>query len=345
MKAVYKYAEGAGNTHLTDRQEPEINEIDNVKIKVLACTLCGMDLQMYKGRFPYTSPMIIGHEFVGIVHEVAEGVTSVSVGDRVVAEPHLYACLECRECKNGYTQFCKDRRSLGLSRDGALAEYVVIPSKYLHVVPNEIPDELACLLEPMTILVGDVIVYPELKNGETVLITGAGQIALLAVVAAKAGGAGKIIVSGINNDEGLRFNVAKDLGADYTVNSQKYNLVEKVMEITNNDGVDLVIEASGSEVAINDAIKALRPGGRMSVLGGIKKDIAAINWDGCLKKALTLKFNMMSNYELMEHSIEIFKQNPEVLSKLVTIKDKIENWEVVIAELEKGENIKAVLKI
>ena len=310
MKALYKYAPGPDASRLEDRSIPELTPLDNVRVKVSACSVCGMDVHISHGKFPCDPPFIMGHEFVGIVESVGPGVTSVAPGDRVVAQPHLYACGHCPVCKDGFPQYCKDKRSLGINRDGAMAEYVALPDQYLHKIPDSIPDNLACLLEPMTILVSDVIVYPDLQPGETVVIIGAGQIAQLAVVAAKAGGAGRVIIAGVTHDKEMRLPTALSLGADVAVDSQTEDLVARVMELTGGRGADLVVEASGSEAGINNAIACLRVGGRMTILGGTKRDSIAVNWDAALKKMLTLQFHMMSDYKYMDKSIEIFASYP-----------------------------------
>lgn len=345
MKAVYKYAPGAGTTRLEERPIPQITQLDNVRVKVSACSVCGMDVHMFHGKFPCNPPFIMGHEFVGVVETVATGVASVAVGDRVVAQPHLYSCGHCQICQDGFPQYCKDKRSIGINRDGAMTDYVIVPDKYLHKIPDSIPDTLACLLEPMTILVSDVIVYPQLKPGETVAIIGAGQIAQLGVVAAKAGGAGTVIVSGAANDLPMRLPAAKALGADYVFNCQETDVIAKIMEITAGRGVDMVVEASGAEAGINTGIACLRTGGRMTVLGGTKKDSVAINWDAALKKMLSFQFHMMSDYEAMDKAIEIFANYPFDLSPLVTQVAPLEDWERIFNLLSHGEGIKAVLTI
>lgn len=345
MKALYKEHQGSVPPKLIDTTIPKITPRDHVRIRVLACTVCGMDIHISHGKFPCEPPFIMGHEFVGIVDEVGKEATKLQIGDRVVAQPHLYACSACMECQNGFPQYCKDKRSLGISRDGAMAEYVVLPEEYLHTIPNNIPDELACLIEPMTILISDAVVYPKLQKGETVVVTGAGQIALLGVAALKYYGAGKIIVIGTDTDELLRLPAALKLGADAVINCMKEDTVQRIMELTDGMGADLVIEASGSEIAIGTAFAYMRTGARMSILGGTKKDSININWDVCLKKMLKFEFHMMSDYKCIDKSIELFATSPIDLKPLISHDEPLENWEYVFDELTKARGIKAVLRI
>ncbi len=345
MRTLYKYAPGPDASRLEDRPIPELTALDNVRVKVQACAVCGMDVHIFHGKFPCDPPFIMGHEFVGIVESVMPGVTSVAPGDRVVAQPHLYACGECQTCKDGFPQYCKNKKSLGINRDGAMAEYVVLPDRYLHKIPDSIPDNIACLLEPFTIQVSDTIVYSNLQPGETVLILGAGQVALLSVVAAKAAGAGLVIVSGTSRDVEKRLPAAKALGADYVFNSQEVDIAAKAKELTGGRGVDLVVEASGSEAAINAGFDAIRVGGRINSMGASKKPSIAINWDAIPKKMITIQGHMMSDYQYMDKAIEIFANYPLDLSPLVTHVAPLEDWEEMFRILSNGEGIKGVFTI
>ena len=345
MKALYKYAAGPECSRLEDRPIPELTDRDNVRVKVLACAVCGMDVHIYHGKFPCDPPFIMGHEFVGIVESVKPGVTSVAPGDRVVAQPHLYACGQCQTCKDGFPQYCKDKRSIGINRDGAMTDYVVLPDRYLHKIPDSIPNHIACLLEPFTIQVSDTIVYSNLQPGETVLILGAGQVALLSVVAAKAAGAGLVIVSGTGRDAEKRLPAAKALGADYVFNSEEVDVAEKALELTGGRGVDLVVEACGAEAAINAGFKAIRVGGRINSMGASKKPSISINWDAIPKKMLTIQGHMMSDYEYMDKAIEIFANYPLDLSPLVTHVAPLDNWKEIFDTLSQGGGIKAVFSI
>lgn len=344
MKALYKYAPGGGTSRLEDRPIPELTPLDNVRVRVSACAVCGMDLHIYHGKFACDPPFIMGHEFVGRVDAVGPGVTAVAAGDRVVAQPHLYACGSCRMCRDGFPQYCPEKRSLGINRDGAMAEYVVLPDRYLHRVPDAIPDPLACAIEPMSILVGD-LAESGLKEGDTVVINGAGQVAQLALIAARAAGAGKVILAGVTHDRTMRFPAALALGADAVVDSNTEDLTAQVMALTQGRGADLAIEASGSEAAINNAISCLRTGGRLTALGLTRRDSAAVQWDTALRKMLTVRFHMMSDYRLMDRAIEIFATYPRDLSPLITHTMPLEEWKRMFATLSQGGGIKGVFKI
>lgn len=345
MKALYKSAPGAGNVSLTDRPVPVLNETDNVLVHVKACAICGMDFHIYHGKFPCTPPFIMGHEFVGTVTETLPGVTGLKPGDRVTAQPHLYSCGTCPACRMGLTQFCADKRSIGINRDGAMAPYVAVPEKYLHKVPDNIPDKLACIIEPFSMVVGNFGIPIREEQAQTAVVIGAGQIGLLGVVAAKGYGIKQLIVSGVSNDLDFRFPTAKKLGANVLVDSTKENLTETVMELTNGVGADIVLEASGSQAGINDAISLVKQGGLISVMGGTKKDAISVNWDAALKKAIRLHFHMMSNYQYMDEAIRIFADPYTDLSPLITREAPLKDWEEVFGLMAEGRGLKNVLYI
>lgn len=344
MRALYKSAPGPDTSRLENRPIPPITPTDNVRVNVLACAVCGMDVHILHGKFDCTPPFVMGHEFVGIVETVGPGVTSVQPGDRVVAQPHLYTCGTCPLCQNGFSQYCAHKQTLGIHRDGAMAEYVSLPAAALHKIPRSIPDALACLVEPMTILVDDVIDYPKLQPGETVVIIGAGQIAQLAVVAAKSAGA-RVFVSGTPNSAALRLPAALKLGADAVSGGGEEEVLARVMDMTGGQGADLVVETSGSEAGIRTGIRLLRVGGRMSVMGLTRRDTVSIPWDVCLKKMIDLQFHMMSNYTAMDRAADIFAHYPHDLSPLVTHIEPLENWQFVFDELTDGKGIKGVLTL
>lgn len=346
MKAVYKETEGAYTSRLTERPVPTLTEQDNVLVRVHACTTCGLDMHIWQGKLrECRPPVIMGHEFVGTIAKIQGDSLGFSVGERVVCQPHLYACGSCDACHSGYPQFCRCRRTLGIHRDGAMAEYVAVPARYLHRVPASLPDEFACLSEPFTISVSDVLGRAALAPGETVFITGAGQVALLALVAARCGGASRIFLSGVEADAALRLPAAAALGADLVINSSRGDAAEAVLNATHGRGVDVVVEASGAPAGITAGIRALRPGGRMAVIGATKQPQISIPWDIALGKAVTLCFNMMSNYAQMDWALALLADFPDDLSALITHRRPLEQWEQCFTQLRDQQGIKGLITI
>ena len=237
----------------------------DVLIKVTLASICGTDVHIHDwtrwAQHRFTPPRIIGHEFVGKVEKIGEEVTRVCVGDRVSAESHI-SCGDCYQCRNGYSEVCKNLRLLGVDHDGACAEYLTLPEHVLWKNDPKIPDEWAAIQEPF----GNAIdtVMAEDVSAKTVLILGAGPIGLFATGIAKVSGASLIIVSDPNN---YRLNISKKMGANITLNPKKQDIIPPVLEATNNNGVDVVLEFSGNNQALNQGLEVITPGGRISILG------------------------------------------------------------------------------
>jgi len=344
MKALYKYGLGEMEIELRDRPVPVIIQQDDVLIKVAKVAICGMDVHIYHGKFACTPPFIMGHEFVGRVEQVGPAVSRLKPGDRVVAQPHHDACGICHACRSGLPQNCAEKRSLGISKDGAMAEYIVLQDRYLHPIPDSIPDNFATLIEPMTMIVDDVS-RAGIAEGDSVAIIGAGQIAQLAVVASNAAKASLIVMTGVDRDIPTHFPAARALGADCTLAVGRDDIEAEIMRLTDGRGVDLVIEASGSEQGIETAVSIARIGGGISLLGLTRKAHVPVPWDSMMKKRLSLQFNWMSDYSAMDKTIEIFANPPCDLTPLISREAPLVDWRSVFEELSTGLGIKAVLTI
>ncbi|GAX61331.1 threonine dehydrogenase and related Zn-dependent dehydrogenases [Candidatus Scalindua japonica] len=244
----------------------------DVLIKVTLASICGTDVHIYDwthwARNRLTPPRIIGHEFVGIVEDIGNEVTHVKIGDRVSAESHI-SCGHCYQCRNGYSEVCRNLKLLGVDYDGALSEYLVLPEHVLWKNDPNIPDKWATMQEPF----GNAIdtVMAEDVSAKTVLILGAGPIGLFATGIARASGASLIIVSDPNN---YRLAISKKMGAHMALNPQKKDITPLILEATNNNGVDVVLEFSGNNQALNQGLQTITPGGRISILGIYEKRVS-----------------------------------------------------------------------
>lgn len=343
MKALYKSAPGPGNVSLQERPMPATDPVNNVLVRVEACAICGMDFHIYHGKFPCSPPFIMGHEFVGVVEQVEQGSGAFRPGDRVTAQPHLYACGSCPACRIGLTQMCSRTRSLGIHRDGAMASHVAVPESCLHAVPPSIPTSQAAILEPFSMVLGNFGIPIERESMDTAVVMGAGQVGLLGVAAAKACGARQIVLCGQTHDAALGFPVAQQLGVTAVVDTQQEDAAARVLEMTEGVGADIVLEASGAESAINAAIAMVKPGGMISVMGGTRRDTVCVRWDDCLRKAVRVWFHMKSNYQYMDRAIELLNSGRADLSPLVTGEYPLDRWQEAFQAIEDRRCVKNVL--
>lgn len=274
MKAVAKM-EAAFGFELIEAPIPKPGA-GEVLVKVRVSAICGTDVHIYNwdqwSQNRIKPPVIFGHEFCGDVVELGAGVKGVKLGDFVSIETH-FTCGVCRFCRTGRGHICQTVEIVGVDRDGCFAEYVTVPYENLWVWDYDIDPEIAAIQDPYgnavhTALACDLV-------GAEVLITGVGPIGLAAIPIAKRAGAKRIICSDVSP---YRLNLAKQFGADVTIDVRTEDLCAEVEKATKGAGIDVLLEMSGNEKAINDAFKCLANGGTASLLGipsgPIKIDLA-----------------------------------------------------------------------
>lgn len=281
MKAVVKTKHAKGMEY-KDVPVPKIG-LRDVLIKVNVASVCGTDVHIFDwtrwAQHRFTPPRIIGHEFVGNVAKIGAEVTRVKVGDRVSAESHL-TCGDCYQCNNGYAEVCRNSKLLGVDHDGTFADFLVLPEHVLWKNNPKIPDEWATIQEPFGNAVDTVLA--EDVSAKTVLILGAGPIGLFATGIARASGASLIVVSDPNN---YRLTISKKMGAHIVVSPRRQDVAQLALEATKNNGVDIVLEFSGNNQALNQGLKAITPGGRISILGIYERRVNIdLNKDVIFKK-------------------------------------------------------------
>ena len=342
MKGLVKTAKGKGNIEVRDIPVPRVRNEDDVLIRISAAGVCGTDIHIYRDEFPYWPPVVMGHEFSGVVVETGKGVTRFKHGDRVVAEPHTRFCGKCGLCRAGHIQLCPEKRSPGWGMDGAFTDYLVMPELFLHHVPDSLKDDAAALTEPAAIVVTGVIERGGVSVGDTVAIVGAGPVALLSLIAAKAAGARRVYLLGTNADEPLRFPAARILGAEKIINVDKTGAADVIPDETGGAGVDLAVEASGAAAGINTAAGITKKRGRIVVLGLPGEEKTAVTWGEMVKKALDANFCFSSSVSSWEKALSLlssFHGDPGVL---ISHRANIDDWDRVFSDIESGKAIKAL---
>ncbi len=234
-----------------------------VLVRVAACGICGSELEAFKKRSPRrVPPLVMGHEFCGVVEESGRGVTSLKPGDRVVSHS-LISCGECNRCDRGQTHLCRHRRIYGMQSPGAFAEFVVAPQSTLIPWPATVPAEAACLTEPLANGVHVVNLTRRLEP-RVVAVIGAGAIGLLCQQAFQTMIGAEVYVSDLIPE---RLQAASKLGARGTINSATENVAQVIRELTDGDGADIVVDAVGGGITKRLALEATRPGGATVWIG------------------------------------------------------------------------------
>lgn len=342
MKAVVKYGKGKGLIEIREVPEPKIKE-DEVLIEVKAVSVCGSDLHIYHDSHPYWPPMILGHEFSGVIADIGKGVSGWKVGDRIVSETRTGSCGICYACQSGYPQICEQKRPYGIGINGAYTKYVAGPARLLHRLPENVPFEVGAVIEPTAICITSILERSGLQAGESVVITGPGPIGLLSLAVAKAAGARIVGVTGRSLDEGIRFKKARELGADFTLNVDQEDPVKKVLEMTNGLGVDILIETSGGGKAIYQAFEMVRRLGRICAIGISGKEEVPIPYDRGIFKALRYDFCFSSSWTAWERTIGLISKGVLPIEKMITHKLPLEKWEEAFHLLENLEAAKVIL--
>jgi len=257
----------------TTPDETEIEQVpvpeptaDQVLLQVSSAALCGTDLHIYQWNAwargaGIQLPLIMGHECCGKVVAVGENVSSLAVGDKVAVETHL-PCGQCLQCRIGEQHICNNLKLFSIHTDGCFSEYTAVPEICARKIPKEISSRLGAVMEPLGTALRSVL---ESKvAGATVLVTGCGPIGIFTVACASALGASRILASDVSAP---RLEIAERMGAHRILDPGREDPVEAVLAETGGYGADVVIEASGSITAIQQAFRGLRKGGRVALVG------------------------------------------------------------------------------
>ncbi len=284
MKALVKLRPEKG-IWMDNVPVPEIG-INDVLIKIKKTAICGTDLHIYKwddwSQKTIKTPMTIGHEYMGVVVDKGAGVKNVKIGDRVTGEGHI-ACGHCRNCRRGKLHVCENTVGIGVNRDGAFAEYLSLPEVNVVHLDDRIPDEIASIMDPFGNATHTALSFPVL--GEDVLITGAGLIGTMATAICKFAGARNIVVTDLSE---YRLEIARKMGATYTVNGKNGETVEGARKELKLRGFDVGLEMSGAPVAFREMIDNMYNGSKIALLG-ILPNSTTVDWNEIIFKALTLK--------------------------------------------------------
>jgi len=270
---------------MSEAPKPEVGPND-VLIRIRKTAICGTDMHIYNwddwAQKTIPVPMHVGHEYVGTVEAMGDEVRGLKIGQRVSGEGHI-VCGHCRNCRAGRRHLCRNTVGVGVNRPGAFADYLVIPAVNAFPIPDDIPDDIAAILDPFgnaahTALSFDLV-------GEDVLITGAGPIGIMAAAICRHVGARHVVITDVND---YRLELAKKMGAHRTVNIAREKLADIMPSLNMVEGFDVGLEMSGVPSSFRDMLDVMNHGGKIAMLGIPPGDMA-IDWTQIIFKGLTLK--------------------------------------------------------
>lgn len=322
---------------------PEIDD-DTALLRVEACGICGSDYEQYEGVLKTPTPVVPGHEPLGVIAKIGDRAAKrwgVDVGDRVVVETML-SCRFCISCRLGSYHLCKDRRIysyIPLSETpglwGAYAEYMFLDgNSIVHPIDASLPPELAVMFNPLGAGFRWAVEIPETKIGDTVVVLGPGQRGLASVIAARHAGAGTIIVTGLSSDA-PKLALARTYGADFTINVEEENARRRIKEITNGRGADVVVDVTSYAVTPPvEALDYVRSGGTI-VLAGVKgfRSLPDFISDKIVMKEITIKGAIGVTSSGYESAIRLIESGKVPLELMHTHDFALEDAELAIKTL------------
>lgn len=338
MKALAKLEKKAG-IWLADVAKPKI-KANEILVKINRTGICGTDLHIYEwdewSQANVPVPMVIGHEFSGVVCEIGELVSGFNIGDRVSGESHL-TCGHCRNCRAGQQHLCRSTKGIGVNHQGAFAEYMALPASHAFRLVEPITNALGAILDPFGNAVHTALSFDLV--GEDVLITGAGPIGIMAAAVAKHVGARYVVVTDVND---YRLGLAKKMGATRAVNVHESNLNEVMDELGMLEGFDVAMEMSGSPDALNTLLEVMNHGGHIALLG-ILPGTAAIDWSQVIFKGLEIRGIYGREMYDTWYKMQSMLQSGLDIMPVITHEFHVSNFQQAFDVMLSGESGKVVL--
>ncbi|MDR1246771.1 MAG: alcohol dehydrogenase catalytic domain-containing protein [Clostridiales Family XIII bacterium] len=336
MKAIVKTQEGSGNVKLTEYEKP-VPGRGEVRVAVKSAGVCGTDIKILRGDTWSNPPVVLGHEYSGVVDALGEDADAVKLGDRVISETGQSVCGQCYYCKTGRRLMCPNRLSIGYGVDGAFAEYIVVSQDIVHKIPDSISFDEAALCEPFAVALHGVWDSVSLLPVDTALVTGPGAIGQLAALAAKAKGAA-VILAGTPGD-GERLEIAARMGIEHTTANLNEGIVR---DLTEGRGVDVAIDCTGAESAIRQAIGLVRPAGKFVQIG-LTKDALEIDYALLTGREISIVGSFGHQWHNWDHAIRLLAGGKVNVKPLITGHYPIEKWEQAFDDMEKQRGIKILI--
>jgi L-iditol 2-dehydrogenase len=343
MKALVNFAKEAHSVELRELPVPDTGE-DDVLLSVEAVGVCGSDLHQYAGTHSWrvNYPVVLGHEFSGVIVKTGSRVKGFNDGDRVVSETAAVLPADSAFLRRGLYNLEPKRLGFGYGVDGAMAPFVKVPARCLHSVPPSLSFEKAALTEPCCVAYNAVCVNSRIHPGETVAVIGPGPIGLLCALMAKLAGAGNLIVIGVPVDAG-RLEVARRIGAEASLGACNEDVRDWVKNLGDGYGVDLVIDATGVSASLKLALDIVRPAGQITKVGWGPQPFN-YSLDPLVQKAVTLRGSFSHNWPVWENVISLLASGKIDLDPILNRVAPLSEWREIFQAMHSGEIVKGVLK-
>ena len=343
MPALVNYSSEPGSVELREIPVPAFGD-DDVLLAVQAVSVCGSDLHQYMGKHSWkvNYPVVLGHEFSGIVTEKGKNVRGFSTGDRVVSETAAVIDPASPFTRRGLYNLDPHRLGFGYGVNGAMTRFVKVPARCLHAIPNHLPFEKAALTEPCCVAYNAMCVNAHIRPGDSVAVIGPGPIGLLCALMAKISGAGHVAVIGIPADA-KRLEIARAMGVHTTLGAKGENISEWVKNFGDGYGFDVVADAAGVSAALQLAMEIVRPAGQIVKVGWGPQPLG-FSLDPLVAKAVTLQGSFSHTWAIWEKVVSLLASGQLNLDLVLNRVAPLAEWHAVFDEMHAGRIVKGVLR-
>lgn len=335
--AVVNFAPEKGSVEIREIAVPIIGD-DDVLLEVVNVGVCGSDLHQWTAdhSWPVNYPVVLGHEFGGLIAALGKNVSVWKEGDRVVSETAAIINPNSPMSKTGLYNLDPDRKGFGYGVNGAMTRYVRVPARCLHRVPTHLSFEEACLTEPCCVAYNSVAVNSSVKPGDRVIVIGPGTIGILCAAVARICGA-EVAVVGLESDK-LRLDIAKQYGCDTIIGDATEWAKDR-----DGLGADLIVDAAGASITLKMALQWVRPNGQITKVGWGPQPLG-FSLDPLVQKNVTLKGSFSHNWPIWERVIALLASGSLNVKPIIGGVWAIDQWKEAFEKMHHGEVVKSVLK-
>ena len=335
--AVVNFAPEKGSVEIREIAVPIIGD-DDVLLEVVNVGVCGSDLHQWTAdhSWPVNYPVVLGHEFGGLIAALGKNVSVWKEGDRVVSETAAIINPNSPMSKTGLYNLDPDRKGFGYGVNGAMTRYVRVPARCLHRVPTHLSFEEACLTEPCCVAYNSVAVNSSVKPGDRVIVIGPGTIGVLCAAVARICGA-EVAVVGLESDK-LRLDIAKQYGCETIIGDATEWAKDR-----DGLGADLIVDAAGASITLKMALQWVRPNGQITKVGWGPQPLG-FSLDPLVQKNVTLKGSFSHNWPIWERVIALLASGSLNVKPIIGGVWAIDQWKEAFEKMHHGEVVKSVLK-
>ncbi len=337
MIGVVNYAPEKGSVEIRELGVPAFGD-DDVLLQVENVGVCGSDLHQWTAdhSWPVNYPVVLGHEFGGVIAKRGKNVKEWKEGDRVVSETAAVINPESPMTKAGFYNLDPDRKGFGYGVNGAMTQYVRVPARCLHRVPDNLSFEQACLTEPCCVAYNAVAMNGNIKPGDRVVVLGPGTIGILCAAVAKLCG-GQVAIVGLESDQ-TRLNIARQYGCEPIVGD-----ASAWANARDGMGADVVIDAAGISQTLQIALQLVRPKGQILKVGWGRQPLN-FSLDPLVQKNVTLQGSFSHNWPVWERVIGLLASGQLNVQPIIGGVWGLEDWLPAFEKMHRGEVVKSVLK-